>query len=242
MGDSRPEDTVRVGSLTGNYAIDTARANRAVGYERTPAGLTWHHVEDGITMQLVPKDLHQAVRHTGGAVILRDKGASLQRNTAEASPMPVLMAAPPTQPTQEDLRLLEEELGARLPDDYRAFLIKFNGGRPEPNWFPMQGELGVGGVDLFLGIRRPGEWDDLLTAKRRLLERMPPHMLPIAHAECGNLICLSLGGSDSGSVYYWDHELEADEGEEPTYANLSHVADSFATFWEAIRTGDPPGV
>lgn len=34
-------------------------------------GYTWHHVEDGKTMMLVPTDLHQAVRHTGGAALLR---------------------------------------------------------------------------------------------------------------------------------------------------------------------------
>ena len=156
--------------------------------------------------------------------------------------MPVPMSGPPTQPTEEELRLLEEELGVRLPDDYRAFLVKFNGGRPEPNWFPVQGELGMGGVDLFLGVRGAGDWDDLLTAKRRLLERMPAHMLPIADAECGNVICLSLGTSDSGSVYYWDHELEADEGEVPTYSNLFKVADSFSAFFDSIRQGLPPGV
>ena len=156
--------------------------------------------------------------------------------------MPVAMTVPTTRPTEEELRLLEQELGERLPNGYRAFLVRFNGGRPEPNWFPMQGELGIGGIDLFFGVRSAGDWDDLLTAKRRLLRRMPSHMLPIADAECGNFVCLSLGASDHGSVYYWDHELEADEGEEPTYANLSEIADSFASFWEAIREGDPPGL
>ena len=32
---------------------------------------TWHHVEDGMHMMLVPKDLHDAVRHTGGAALLK---------------------------------------------------------------------------------------------------------------------------------------------------------------------------
>jgi hypothetical protein len=29
-----------------------------------------HHVEDGLTMQLVPSDLHDVVRHTGGAALI----------------------------------------------------------------------------------------------------------------------------------------------------------------------------
>lgn len=35
-----------------------------------PDGYTWHHHQDGTTMQLVPTDLHDAVRHTGWAAIL----------------------------------------------------------------------------------------------------------------------------------------------------------------------------
>ena len=77
MADGRQDSIVRLRSLTGNYAIDAARDNRAIGYERTPPGFTWHHVEDGVTMQLIPKDLHQAVRHSGGAAILRDRLSSL---------------------------------------------------------------------------------------------------------------------------------------------------------------------
>lgn len=37
----------------------------------TPAGYTWHHVEAGRTMLLVPSDLHGTVRHTGGASLIK---------------------------------------------------------------------------------------------------------------------------------------------------------------------------
>ncbi len=71
------KNTVRVDGLTGNNASDFVLANKAAGYSQIPAGYTWHHVEDAITMHLVPTDLHQAVKHTGGASYLRyleDKG------------------------------------------------------------------------------------------------------------------------------------------------------------------------
>ena len=32
--------------------------------------MTWHHVEDGRTLLLVPSDLHAKVGHTGGARII----------------------------------------------------------------------------------------------------------------------------------------------------------------------------
>ncbi len=57
-------------NLTGKPS-DFALADKLSGLPR-PRGYTWHHVEDGMTLLLVPTDLHQAVRHTGGAAILKN--------------------------------------------------------------------------------------------------------------------------------------------------------------------------
>ena len=57
--------------LNANYSHDFAMANKAAGYKTTPQGYTWHHKEDMQTMQLIPTDLHQAVRHSGGALEIR---------------------------------------------------------------------------------------------------------------------------------------------------------------------------
>jgi len=65
---------VQIDDLTGVYARDAAAANRAVGLPRTPEGYTWHHVEDGRTMILIPRDLHGGVPHTGGAAVIRNGG------------------------------------------------------------------------------------------------------------------------------------------------------------------------
>jgi hypothetical protein len=59
---------VKIDGLKGNTTSDFTAANRAAGLKQPPSGYTWHHVEDGRTMMLVPTDLHQAVRHTGGVV------------------------------------------------------------------------------------------------------------------------------------------------------------------------------
>ena len=61
----------KIKGLTGNYAKDAAMANKVFKLNVTPKGYTWHHVEDGVTMMLIPTDLHQAVRHTGGAAIIK---------------------------------------------------------------------------------------------------------------------------------------------------------------------------
>lgn len=68
---------VQVEGLTGNRLIDNRLANRAAGFgdsTRAPKGFTWHHVEDGRTMQLVPADIHKATGHTGGAAVIRNGG------------------------------------------------------------------------------------------------------------------------------------------------------------------------
>jgi filamentous hemagglutinin len=51
---------------TGNRNKDYKLANEAAGIKVKPGDYSWHHHENGRTMQLVPRDLHQAVRHTGG--------------------------------------------------------------------------------------------------------------------------------------------------------------------------------
>ncbi len=62
---------VTVDNLEGDAYYDFIKANEAARYPSTPTGYTWHHVEDGRTMLLVPSDLHGAVRHTGGASLIR---------------------------------------------------------------------------------------------------------------------------------------------------------------------------
>ncbi|MGP3591073.1 HNH endonuclease [Vagococcus sp. WN89Y] len=49
--------------------VDFARADKAAGYSRAnprPAAYTWHHHQDSGYMQLIPTDIHAAVKHTGG--------------------------------------------------------------------------------------------------------------------------------------------------------------------------------
>lgn len=61
-------------NLTGDRASDYRKANAAFDLNITPIGYTWHHVEDGVTMQLIPTDLHRAIPHTGGVAKLKELG------------------------------------------------------------------------------------------------------------------------------------------------------------------------
>ncbi|CAM2064450.1 HNH endonuclease [Sulfidibacter corallicola] len=52
--------------MTGDNTLDFAQANMAADFPDT-TGHTWHHHQDGTTMQLIPSDLHNNMPHSGGA-------------------------------------------------------------------------------------------------------------------------------------------------------------------------------
>ena len=58
------------GELTGAYKTDADLANARSDFA-SGNGWVWHHHENGTTMQLVPKELHAAYPHTGGAAVIR---------------------------------------------------------------------------------------------------------------------------------------------------------------------------
>ena len=63
--------------MAGDREEDEKKANEVAGLEKTPKEDTWHHHQDLKTMQLVPADLHNAVRHTGGVAIIETKKQEL---------------------------------------------------------------------------------------------------------------------------------------------------------------------
>ena len=73
--------------MRGNRSSDFTNADKAMrekhgaDWER-PSDYTWHHKEDGVTMQLVPKNVHS----TGaGAQSPHMGGASMYGNGSQAS-------------------------------------------------------------------------------------------------------------------------------------------------------------
>jgi hypothetical protein len=67
--------SVTVDGLVGDVSKDYKMANEAAGLgqygSKPPPGYTWHHCEDGRTMQLVPADIHGEVKHTGGEAVIK---------------------------------------------------------------------------------------------------------------------------------------------------------------------------
>ena len=70
-------------NMTGKRSTDFANADRAFREQMGdptwkrptgPDGLTWHHVENGKTMQLVPTSVHSQFQHTGGVSVVTHGG------------------------------------------------------------------------------------------------------------------------------------------------------------------------
>jgi SMI1 / KNR4 family (SUKH-1) len=122
---------------------------------------------------------------------------------------------------------LEQQVGQRLPDDYRDYLLQQDGGRLADNTEAVKTIFGLGEL---LGYER-NMWKML----RTFHDRVPAWLLPAARDEYGNLFAISLRATDLGSVWFWDHEREADEDEPPTEDNIELKAPSWAAFLDGLR-------
>ena len=109
-------------------------------------------------------------------------------------------------PAISEIELARFERDARLtlPLDYRAFLLRHNGGRPVPAdfWLTLDDERLPWRVHYFYGLNDPVEscslqWNLNLTKNTR-----PFGTLPIASDEAGNMPYLRWDKPNAGSVYF----------------------------------------
>ena len=134
----------------------------------------------------------------------------------------------------------EQELNVSLPEEYKAFMIKNNGGMPEDDvvfdyydnvtetqkravvqeFYIIYSENNYE-VDNIKNICK-GFWKD---------KAIPTSMFPIGSDPAGNIICISLSPDEYGVIYFYNHEYEnVDTG----YMMKSKVADSFDGFLELL--------
>ena len=130
--------------------------------------------------------------------------------------------------TEAKLVDFEQELGTKLPEDYRNFLLKYNSAIPHPSSFFISSEQGSSMIQYFLGICDE-QWHSLRYFIKAYASDVPTNIMPIAPDGGGNLTCLSIKGDDYGKVYFWDRDF-ADFDGNPTYENLHLLADDFGTF------------
>ena len=148
----------------------------------------------------------------------------------------------PVSPAQ--ITKLERLLKIQLPQQYRSFLLEYNGGRPElegfryysrypGNWSNNPYEAMDSMIHCLYGINEE-PWMNLRRYIRFYKKRIPSNMIPVGRDPGGNQICLGIIGPDRGKVFFWFHEDEVEEGEIPDYRNVDYVADDFKTFLESL--------
>jgi hypothetical protein len=121
--------------------------------------------------------------------------------------------------TPARVEALERIIGQPLPRSFRHFVLAQDGGEPADNVFLIPGGKNESGVNDFLSLAE---------IERELVQPTPDGVVPIAHAEGGNLVMLRLS---DGRIFFWNHEVQCPEG-------LIELAPSFAAFREALRPFD----
>lgn len=133
----------------------------------------------------------------------------------------------------DQIERLERRIGRPLPDSYRDYLRQHDGGQLQDNSEAVNEIFGVG--------PEAPEWASMWQKLDVYDDRVPTWLLPVASDAAGNLFAVSLRDSDRGSVWFWDHEWEADEDEPPTEENIERRAKDWPTFLDALRPPDLSG-
>lgn len=146
--------------------------------------------------------------------------------------------------TQARLALFERTLGVALPPAYRAFLIRFDGGRPYPNTFrPTPGGLGAVWstaeryVDAFYSLAEVEAY-----AQGNVYDGgQPPGMLCIGGDSGGLEILLSLRPQDIGTIHLWmgSTSLWGTDGNDEGALHVQ--APDFAVFLSSLTDPDGSG-
>jgi hypothetical protein len=139
----------------------------------------------------------------------------------------------------------ERAIGDRLPEDYRDFLIRSNGGYVGgKRWFKgptPEGRSADAGVHHIGGFRHEGCFS---LERHRVVYQVTNDWIPrdliwIMDDPFGNAICLGVSGEYRGRVYFWDHERipakGGREGHADATANLKLLANTFAEFVAGLQ-------
>ena len=125
-----------------------------------------------------------------------------------------------------DISQFETHNNSELPVDYKNFLIKYNGGRPNPNVVPsVQSD-----VQWIYGMVDEPYYASIFQHIDIFQKRIPSWYFPIANDSGGNLYLMSLYHENYGLIAFWRHEEETDGVADQYFDNMSIVANSFTDF------------
>lgn len=135
---------------------------------------------------------------------------------------------------EDDIRALEKLLGQKLPAQYRTFLLRQNGGSPQPQEaFCGYGDKDKGSVlGIFYAVVHEDYGCRIEYGLGAFEKRIPSDLLPIGAAAFGDQVCIGLSGKGRGKIFLW---MRSDEDPRrwklrPWRKNIRCIADSFDEF------------
>ena len=156
--------------------------------------------------------------------------------------MAIQINKPNSRINSADIERFEAMIGKKLPTDYLQFLLTFNGGKPESNEFPIPNQKNAACeyvcVKLLLAYWKNGNGEICVFGAQNSLIAFPKMFCQLAMLLAGMLFCLSLQPKKFGQLFFWDHELEANEGEPATFSNLFLIGNSFNDFFSKLNKFD----
>lgn len=119
--------------------------------------------------------------------------------------------------TQEELNEFEVEIGLSLPQDYKAHMLKWNGGSPLSYYMYFGGSDGGINLSYFFPIK----YGDSIQVKKS--DYLPEKYISIGKTDTGYL-AMSLDEANCGSIFVHYSEVE-----------LEFVASSFTAFLKGLE-------
>jgi hypothetical protein len=129
-----------------------------------------------------------------------------------------------------EIEKFEELIRAKLPEDYKQFLLKHNGGHPIMDGFkliqPVNEQINEAVIDWFYALY-DGEACNIVKKFNTYKNELSENLLAIAY-DSGGRTCLGIKGEEYNKVYYWTTNWSFWRGEE--YNKLYLAANTFSEF------------
>ncbi|MER0245187.1 SMI1/KNR4 family protein [Streptomyces sp. HSW2009] len=247
---AEPPDGFGVDELRLTDFVSANAALHAAGHElwagdtssvATPHGWTWHHVAGTRRVQLVPVEVKALLRHHGGlatAGVDQDKRGT--RPLQETRPVHFGLPKRGLSVTEDEVLGVEEDLGYRLPDAYRAFLKAAGGCAPVGA--ALDPELGLLVDQPFFTVRDEAAVNDLVYVNKCLRDHFTKDYLGVGFVQ-GGVIAVKVRGAALGSVWFCAYDDARDRdgwGVQDRVAELLlPCGDDFDAFLLRLA-GNPP--
>ena len=135
--------------------------------------------------------------------------------------------------SDKQLDRFERDLDVKLPSSYRNFLLRTNGGKPHPDFFPIAEHqtLSFGRINVLFGIGRAERQTNVDWHYKMLIGQLPNYTLPIAGTVNDDVIFIAFGALNEGRVYFWER---GDARLEGGYDNSYVIAADFDVFLDKL--------